>query len=714
MSDGRTVLADYARFGWALVPIPLGSKGPVTARWNTREMCVTEPDVAEYLDGNVGLAHAYSGTCALDVDDIEKTRTWLSARGIDLDKYLDAPDAVRIESRPGRAKLIYKLAKPLPSFKVADGGLELRCASSTGTTVQDVLPPSIHPDTGKPYTWRYGAGVTSWSQLGFLPEPIQALWQSLVPVASKPARKSPASTRKIIENAPGLAALLNNLDPDAGYHDWLAVGMALHHETGGRPEGLALWNEWSAAGSKYKGLADLESHYRSFRLNHDNPITLASLRTETPADPSEFPDLSAAPAPGGVRPPLPPTAPPAPGRSLSRESLRALKYTKAGTIEARLSNVVNMLDVPQIVGVEFAYDSFLDAIMLSEDGGASWRDLTDTDYTSLRVTLETIGNCEPIPHEMIRHAVALVAEQNKLDSAQTWLTRLQWDGIERIETFCPDYFGTQDAPYERAVGLYMWTALAGRIMDPGCQADMVPTLISDEGLGKSRGIQAMVPAPEHFVVLKLDEPDDTIARKSRGVLAAEFAEMRGLRAADADRVKEFVTRSSEKWVPKFREFSTTYPRRFLIIGSTNDEEFLPRETGRRRWLPLHTEGVKVDAIAADRDQLWAEALIRWQLDGVCWQGLDQLATHARDAAQGEDAWLEDIAAWIDQNVKDGGQAALYVKMRDVLTQAVGLDARQYTRVHELRAARILRDMGYTRRTIRLGGRVVKIWASAAY
>lgn len=711
MADNRPVLADYARFGWALVPIPLGRKGPDTPGWNKRELCIADPDIAEWLDGNVGLAHAYSGTCAIDVDDIEKSRAWLIDRGVNLDSLLDAPDAVRIESRPGRAKLIYRIPKPLQSFKVANGGLELRCATSTGLTVQDVLPPSIHPDTGKPYAWRYGSAVTSWTQLAFIPAQLLSAWQALIPVtAEPPPRRTKANVRKLADLAPGLAQTLNQHDPDAPYDQWLAVGMALHHETRGSPEGLALWNEWSAAGQKYKGIGDLEIHWRSFRLEHANPITLASLRTETAAEADEFADLDDAPADTA---PVAPLAVP-PDRSKLREQLGTVRRTKAGTIEARLSNVTLVLGIPQIAGVDLALDEFQDVVMVSPSGKDEWRPLTDTDYVELRVLLETTGNCEPISQEMMRHALMLVADRNRMDTARLWLESLRWDGVERIEHFCPDYWGTANGEYERHVGLYLWTALAGRIMDPGCQADMVPVLIGKQGIGKSRGVQAMVPAPEHYVEIRLDEGDDVIARKCRGTVIGELAEMRGLRGSEIERTKAFITRTHEKWVPKFKEFATTYPRRFIIVGTTNDEEFLPTDTEHRRWLPLHSDGVKVDLIRAHREQLWAEALTRWSVEGVIWRGMDDLARDARDAASGEDAWLEDIARWLDEVIAEGGPSAKYLKMHDVLTQAVGLDARQYNRTHELRAARILRSLGYERHTVREVGRVVKVWTSPMY
>ena len=43
-------------------------------------------------------------------------------------------------------------------------------------TVQDVLPPSIHPSTKQPYRW---AGHGNWTRLPVIPQPLLDLWQSL-------------------------------------------------------------------------------------------------------------------------------------------------------------------------------------------------------------------------------------------------------------------------------------------------------------------------------------------------------------------------------------------------------------------------------------------------------------------------------------------------------------------------------------------------------
>lgn len=180
-------IAAYIDAGIALVPIPRGLKGPTDTGWNLPENCITRPDQAGRLNGsgNIGLAHAYSNppTCAIDVDDMVKAKAWLVGRGIDLDALLADPAAVRIDSqREGRAKLLYRLPELLATQKPTGSGLELRCAARNGTTMQDVLAPSIHPDTGKPYIL-----CGDIAKIPPIPDALLAIWKSLE--GSKPRGK---------------------------------------------------------------------------------------------------------------------------------------------------------------------------------------------------------------------------------------------------------------------------------------------------------------------------------------------------------------------------------------------------------------------------------------------------------------------------------------------------------------------------------------------
>lgn len=175
----------YVEAGFALVSVPLGEKAPNAKGWNRRQSCITSVDGTNALLGkNIGLAHAYSDppTMAFDIDNYQAAVPWFENHGINLDALLVADDAVQIRSgKPNRAKLLYRLpngTKPPASIKIAgdDGGtlFELRCATANGRTVQDVLPPSIHPDTGKPYEWH-----GDFRKIPEIPPVLLKLWDSL-------------------------------------------------------------------------------------------------------------------------------------------------------------------------------------------------------------------------------------------------------------------------------------------------------------------------------------------------------------------------------------------------------------------------------------------------------------------------------------------------------------------------------------------------------
>ena len=287
---------DYVRNGWALTPIQAGSKGPRTPGWNLREHCVTRVEDCARITAGIGLAHAYSGTAAVDFDDLAKAKVFLSERGIDTDSLLQAETAVRISSgRPNRAKLLYRLETPLRSLKLADGALELRCATASGLSVQDVLPPSVHPVTNLPYVWEYGEElVGDWRCLPELPKSLRQLWETEIGRASVTAQAEPDSIR-FTESA--LRDLVARHDPNADYHAWLKIGMACHHESEGEEWGFAIWDEWSKQSPKYKGTGDLRQHWRSFGRGNERAVTAASLRVEAPpAAAGEFPLVPVAPS----------------------------------------------------------------------------------------------------------------------------------------------------------------------------------------------------------------------------------------------------------------------------------------------------------------------------------------------------------------------------------------------------------------------------------
>lgn len=273
----------YVANGWALVPIPDGTKGPNGNGWNLRENCVTTLDDCRRIRANVGLAHAYSRTCVIDLDDFTAASAWLLEHGVNIGALWDSPDAIKIKSgKPNRGKLLYRLpdgVAPLMTKKVANGALELRCASKNNTTVQDVLPPSIHPDTGRPYEWEYDDLLGAhWSNPPELPRALLVLWQSLVapekPKAGptdRPERPERAEKEPMGLGREELRKLIYQEDPNCDYYSWMGIGFALHHEMRGAHIGLELWDEWSAEGANYPGWDLLEYKWGTFGKGYSGP-----------------------------------------------------------------------------------------------------------------------------------------------------------------------------------------------------------------------------------------------------------------------------------------------------------------------------------------------------------------------------------------------------------------------------------------------------------
>ena len=281
MKQHPSSIDHYIRHGWKLVPIPFGSKGPMERSWNTEDKCLTDHN---HLPPNwgIGLAHAYSGTMALDIDAWDQACIELERHNINLPDLYNAPDAVVIDSgKAGHGKLLYAMpfGLTLPSKKLiaTENGnrynyLDFRCSTANGLTVQDVLPPSIHPETLQPYRW---AGRGHWSKLPIIPDALLNFWTSLI----QDDTVKDITDRTIATSWAEIQTVLYHIIPDCDRDQWIQIGMALHY-AGYQDKSLdtafALWDDWSSqSDSKYKGHKDLMRSWRSFQPN--NGITIATL-----------------------------------------------------------------------------------------------------------------------------------------------------------------------------------------------------------------------------------------------------------------------------------------------------------------------------------------------------------------------------------------------------------------------------------------------------
>jgi predicted P-loop ATPase len=484
-----------------------------------------------------------------------------------------------------------------------------------------------------------------------------------------------------------LEACLNFIDPDVPHDDWVKVLMGIHYESSGNAAGQELAINWSSQGEKYINENEVMGKWRSFRRDPSSNVIsgefiLGLARSEGWVDPDMFELVSEQP-----------------NRRVS------LERNKNGEVISSLNNVLLALCDAQVADRLICYDEFKDEIVWTFTGEREFSPFRDTHYTEMRRQLEQ-KDFKSISREMMRDAVHYIAEQNKIDTAIEWIERLTWDGVPRVKTFFESYFSAESSEYTQSVGEYLWSSMAGRVLEPGVKCDMVPILVGAQGVGKSMGVAALVPSADFATEISFSEKEDDLSRKMRGRLVAEIGELRGLHTREMTTIKQFVTRTHENWIPKYREFATTFPRRLVFIGTTNEDQFLADATGNRRWLPMRVGQVDVEAIKRDVNQLWAEGVSLFKANQVMHQAASRLAGSSHDEFMYVDQLSTAVEQWFNQPNPITGIAPRdehFVLIHDVLVKACGFEPRQILRRDEMRVGNILKTMGWARKQIRVGG-----------
>ena len=95
-------------------------------------------------------------------------------------------------------------------------------------------------------------GITTQHAVNAPPPPTDA---TPPPMTQYPATSPSDDFQRALE-------ALHHISPDCDYDQWIELGQALHTAFG--DQGRSAWANWSAAGSKFKGDADIEAHWKSF------------------------------------------------------------------------------------------------------------------------------------------------------------------------------------------------------------------------------------------------------------------------------------------------------------------------------------------------------------------------------------------------------------------------------------------------------------------
>jgi hypothetical protein len=184
-----------------------------------------------------------------------------------------------------------------------------------------------------------------------------------------------------------------------------------------------------------------------------------------------------------------------------------------------------------------------------------------------------------------------------------------WDKTERAAKLFVKYLGCPDTPYFRQAATLFLIAAVARAFEPGHKFDFVPILCGAQGQRKSSFIKVL--AKSWFGELKVDFKDEKKAvEQMQGFWIMELPELSSMSRSQVEDIKAFVSSTGSSLRMAYGKLPKGFKRSCVMMGSTNDEQYLLDTTGNRRWwpLPVNVDKIDTDDLAQNIDQIWGETL----------------------------------------------------------------------------------------------------------
>ncbi|MCR0167609.1 virulence-associated E family protein [[Clostridium] innocuum] len=236
----------------------------------------------------------------------------------------------------------------------------------------------------------------------------------------------------------------------------------------------------------------------------------------------------------------------------------------------------------------------------------------DDDDSALRSYIEKYYEINS--KERVLDALINVHRENSYNSVTRYLSALNWDGVERLDTLFIDYLGAEDSEYVRAVTRKQLCAAVKRAYEPGCKYDTVLVLSGPQGVGKSYIISRLGQEWFSDTIPAIKGKDAYEALDGKWIL--ELGELNATRKSEIEAVRLFITSTSDNYRKAYARITTDNPRQCVLFGTANDDDYLRDYAGNRRFWPvdvmLHEKRLNMFEMTQETiDQIWAEAVYRY-------------------------------------------------------------------------------------------------------
>ncbi|MEF2549411.1 virulence-associated E family protein [Aurantimonas sp. E1-2-R+4] len=305
----------------------------------------------------------------------------------------------------------------------------------------------------------------------------------------------------------------------------------------------------------------------------------------------------------------------------------------------------------------------------------------------------------------VRDAVTQLCLEHAFHPIREMLETLRWDGVPRVDRWLTSYLGADDTRLNAVIGRIMLIAAVRRVREPGVKFDTIVVLEGKQGSGKSTALQILAGEGNHSdnEILTLDTKSQMEAME--GVWIYEIGEISGLRKAEVERVKAFASRQIDRARMAYGRFSESRARQVIFVGTTNEDKYLRDATGNRRFLPVKTETIDLNALRRDRDQLIAEAAYR-ETQGESITLPEELWAEAaaeQDERLEEDPWQERLAHV--RGKASGDEVRAFTN--ELLSETLGISLNHQHTGNSKRLKAVMLALGWEAAKFKVAGRTLR-------
>lgn len=314
--------------------------------------------------------------------------------------------------------------------------------------------------------------------------------------------------------------------------------------------------------------------------------------------------------------------------------------------------------------------------------------------------------------ESVRAGIQAAADSCQFDSLRQYSMSFNglWDGTPRLDTWLIDYMGAEDTALNRAMGRRWLMAAFARALLPGCVADMFLVLEGEGGIGKNLMLETLF--GEKFVAnthgVKLGSKD--FIQKASTAWVVHDDELESYNQCTLGEVKAWVTIKRDEFRKAHAvDFISAY-RRYVIVGSTNDSDYMKDTSNRRIW-PIKVTKFQFHALQRDRELLLSEALAYFMSRGndIPWliSGADPLWSELESAHSGRRI-VDGFEAIISQAISDGNLKIPFTSNTILELLQIPIERRDMRMT--LRVTKVLREvLKFERKQVKTNGLPIWYW-----